>query len=378
MTAPFRDHFPIFEHTAYLNSCSCGALSREVEGAYQDYLRSRHQKGADWETWVGKNETVRDQFARLIHARPNEIALTTSASASLNAVASALHPDGGRDKIVLTDFEFPTVGQIWLAQQARGFEVAFADTVEGELSLEQMDRLIDDRTRLVSLTHVCYRNGALSDVAAVVEMARARGALVLLDAYQALGAVPIDVKALDVDFLIGGSLKYLLASAGLGFLYVRQGLLDDLAPTVTGWFGQEDIFAMDHRRHEPAQGARRFEAGTPPVPSLYAAEAGLDLLMTVGMETVRRHVLGLTERLKTGVKQVGGVLATPDDPARHGAMIAIRSTDDHTLVERLKRHGVVTSCRDGNVRVSPHFYNSDMDIDACLEALSAERALLAG
>lgn len=376
MTDEWRRQFPILETKAYLNSCSCGALSRRVEAAYHDYLASRHARGADWDRWVGKLETVRDLFARLVNAHADEVAVTTSASAGLNALVSALKSQGARNRIVVSDFEFPTVGQIWHAQAPRGFETVMAGEQTGAIPLETFDRLIDERTLAVSIAMVCYRNGAMSDIAKIAELAHSRGALVILDAYQALGAVPVDVKALGIDAMIGGAAKYLLSSAGLGFLYVRQSLIGQLDPSVTGWFAQRDIFAMDHRRHDPADTARRFESGTPAIPNLYAGEAGLSLMLEAGVEATRAHVLDLTQRLKDGVTALGGVLATPAEPERHGAMIAIRSTDDHGLVVRLKDQNIITSCRDGNARVSPHFYNNTDDIGRLLEALRVNRDLL--
>jgi len=378
MTADtWRSHFPIFEHTTYVNSCSCGALSREVEAAYHAYLASRHEHGAAWQTWCEKNEVVRRQFADLVNAAPEEIAVTTSASQSLNTLVSALKPEAGRNRVVISDYEFPTVGQIWHAQTGRGFEIATAREGDDGIPLEEFDRLIDERTLAVSIAHVCYRNGAMNDVERIVEMAHARGAMVILDAYQALGAVPIDVRALGVDALIGGALKYLLSSAGLGFLYIRNDYLSKLDPYATGWFAQADIFAMDMHKHEPAPDARRFESGTPPVPSIYAAEAGLGVINRIGMTAIRDHVRGLTARLKDGVRDMGGRLATPDDPERHGAMIAVKTTDDHAMVARLAERKLITSCRDGNVRISPHLYNTVADIDAVLEGLAANRDLLA-
>ncbi|RMD91012.1 MAG: aminotransferase class V-fold PLP-dependent enzyme [Alphaproteobacteria bacterium] len=377
MSNPWRPDFPIFTHSVYLNSCSYGALSRRVEAAYEAYLENRHAKGADWIAWCEKNEIVRGQLAQLIGAEPAEIAVTTSASAALDSLVSALSPSGERNRIVISDFEFPTVGQIWHAQEGRGFEVVTARERDGIIPMSEYERLIDERTLIVSIAHVCYRNGAMNDVAAIARLAHERGALVLLDAYQALGAVPVDVRALGVDFLIGGVLKYLLSSAGVGLLYVRGELVPGLSPYATGWFAQADIHAMDMHHHREAPDARRFETGTPPIPNLFAAEAGLAQILEIGVETIHAHVRPLTARLKAGVKDLGGRLASPEDPARHGAMIAIRSSDDHGLVARLAARRIVTSCRDGNLRVSPHFYNTEEDIDALLAALADNRDLLA-
>jgi len=374
----WRSHFPIFEHSVHLNSCSHGALAHEVEAAYRAYLDSRHAAGADWGGWIGRQERLRGQFAQLVNAAPAEVAITTSASAALNTLVSALHPTRERNKIVTSDFEFPTAGQIWHAQEPRGFEVVHArETREGEIPVESFDELIDERTLAVSIAHICYRHGAMNDIEAVVKLARAKGAMVILDAYQSLGAVPIDVKALDVDCLIGGAVKYLLASGGLGFLYVRKDLASQLTPYATGWFGQANIDAMDIYNFDPAPDARRFESGTPPIPAIHAGEAALEIILKADVGAIRAHVSGLTERLKSGLADLGATLATPADPARHGALIAVKTADMHAMVDRLAQRNFITSCRDDNLRISPHFYNTRADIDAVLEAIADNRDLLA-
>ncbi|GER07675.1 putative aminotransferase YcbU [Iodidimonas muriae] len=372
-----RSHFPIFEHKAYINSCSYGALSLEVAASYQAYLDSRFSKGADWEEFVGKNEAVRDLCAQLIHAEPDEIAVTTSASAGLNAVISAMQPTSTRNKVVLSDFEFPTVGQIWLAQEGRGYDVVHARQQGATIPFSEYERLIDDRTQIVSIAHICYRNGAMNEVERIIRLAHDRGAMVILDSSQAAGAIPIDVRALNVDILISGVLKYLLSSAGVGFLYVRKDHLKTLNPYATGWFAQEDVHAMDMHHHIPAHNARRFESGTPPIPALYAAQAGLQMILEAGVGNIQSHVRELTSRFIDEVKAMGGTLMTPESPDRHGAMIAVKSTDDHKLVAALAERNVITSCRDGNLRVSPHFYNSHADFDALMSALKDNRSLLA-
>lgn len=377
MLAPWRSHFPIFETKAYINSCSYGALSNQVATAYQAYLDTRLHCGADWDAFVGKNENVRALFARLIKASPDEVAITTSASAGLNSVISAMAPHGGRNKVVLSDFEFPTVGQIWHAQKGRGYEIVTARQAGPYIPFSEFERLIDEKTAVVAISHVCYRNGAMNDVEKITRLAHEKGAIVILDSSQALGSVPVDVKALDVDILIGGALKYLLASGGVGFLYVRDNLVKPLNPYATGWFAQENVNAMDMHHHKPAHNARRFESGTPPVPALYAAEAGLSMILEIGIDAIQAHIRGLTACFKENIKALGGTLMTPEDPTRHGAMIAVKSTDDHALVAKLAKRDVITSCRDGNLRVSPHFYNNFEDIEALTAGLRANRALLA-
>jgi selenocysteine lyase/cysteine desulfurase len=235
---------------------------------------------------------------------------------------------------------------------------------------------IDERTALVSITHVCFRNGAKLDIPAIVELAHSKGAMVLLDSYQALGTMPIDVKALKVDFLAGGVLKYLLASAGLAYLYVRKDLIPTLNPTSIGWFSQANIFAMDIHSHIPHPSARRFESGTPPVPNIYAGVAGIKLIQSIGLEKIERHIRDLTGAIKEGAMQRGFNLVSPVDPDKHGALITLRSHKVDLLVKWLEKDGVITSSRDNNLRISPHIYNDFHDVDCLLDCLTKHRELL--
>ncbi|MGO1834099.1 MAG: aminotransferase class V-fold PLP-dependent enzyme, partial [Actinomycetaceae bacterium] len=283
---------------------------------------------------------------------------------------------GERSVIVTTDLDFPTAAQVWHAQERRGAEVrTVATDASGVLDLDELDRAVDDRTAIVSVPHVCYRNGAHVDLAAAVEIAHRHGALVVVDAYQSVGARPIDVEALAPDFLVGGALKYLLSSPGTGFMYVNPATTADLVPTSTGWFAARDIFAMSIDAYDPATSARRYEAGTPAVPSLYAAAAGIGLLLEVGVEATAEHVAGLCARLRAGVADLGGTVVTP--ASAPGPLIAVRSTDVDALVASMAADEVVVSSRDGNLRVSPHFYNSGADIDHALAVLRDHKELLA-
>jgi selenocysteine lyase/cysteine desulfurase len=364
-----RHRFPIFERLVYVNSCSQGALSDAVRDSYADYLRDWEEKGAPWEYWVERSEAARAAFAGLVNAEPDEVAVTTSLSAGVSALASGLR-FARRSKIVTTELEFPTVGQIWHAQESRGARVAHAHPSE-------FDRVVDDDTAVVSITHVSYRTGEMIDAKAVAALAHERGALVLLDAYQSAGSIPIDVKELGVDFLAAGTVKYLLGSAGLGFFYCRRELWDRAWPTATGWFADQDIFQMDIHDYSPSPTARRFQSGTPPIPSIYAGIAGIELIQEIGIEETREHVLHLNAHLIAGIDELGGKVVTPHERERHGALICVKSTDVDELVTALGRWGIVTSERDGNVRISPHAYNSLEDIDLVLEALARHRHLLA-
>jgi selenocysteine lyase/cysteine desulfurase len=373
--ADCRSRFPIFEHLVYLNSCSQGALSDAVRDAYDAYLTDWDEKGAPWAYWVERAETARAAFARLIGGQPDDVAVTTSLSAGVSSLASALDYSA-RPKVVVSDLEFPTIGQIWHAQELRGAEVVHVPVDGSDVSLERFAAAIDERTVLVSITAVCYRNGARLPVEEIVELAHDKGALVLLDAYQAIGTYPIEVEALGVDFLAAGVLKYLLASAGLGFLWCRPGLAESLLPTQTGWFADKNIFEMDIQDYSPSPTARRFESGTPPVPAIYAGIAGVELIQEIGIAAIREHVTALNERLIGGVDELGGVVVTPREPERRGALVCIASTDAPALVAALGADGIVTSERDGNLRISAHAYNIEEDIDAVLARLARHRDLL--
>ena len=345
--------------------------------AYGDYLRDWDEKGAPWEYWVERAEAARGAFARVIAAEPDEVAVTTSLSAAVSTLASGLR-FARRSTIVTTDLEFPTIGQIWHAQEARGARVVHVRAAEnGLVPLDRFERAIDDDTLVVSLTHVCYRTGALLDVEPIVRLAHERGALVLLDAYQSAGSLPIDVRSLGVDFLAAGTVKYLLGSAGLAFLYARRETLGAIWPTATGWFADRDIFEMDIWDYSPDPTARRFQYGTPPIPAIYAGIAGIELLRSIGVAETRAHVNDLNRRLLEGLADLRATVATPRKRERRGALVCVRSKDAPALVDALRREGIVTSERAGNLRISAHAYNSAEDVDAVLAALARNRRLLA-
>jgi selenocysteine lyase/cysteine desulfurase len=373
-----RARFPIFEHTTYANSCSQGALSTDVREAYDEYLAGWNAHGAEWEHWVERAEAARAAFARLVNADPAEIAVTTSVSQAVSALVSALPLEQGRSRIVISEFEFPTVGQIAHAQELRGAEVVHVrPEADGRIPLERFAEAIDERTALVFCTAISYRSGYRLDVAEVARLAREQGALCLADSYQAAGAIPLDVRELGVDLLTAGTVKYLLASAGLAFMFVRSDLHERLLPTQTGWFADEDIFQMDISDYSPAADARRFDAGTPPVPNIYAGLAGMGIVEEVGVAAIESHVRGLVERLLAGLDELGATVVTPRGEDERGPLVCVAASDAEALVTAMHDAGVVTSSRDRSVRVSLHLYNVEQDVDRILAALSESRALLA-
>jgi len=373
--AALRRRFPVLERKTYLNSGSYCALADSVRAAINSYMDDRLAVGANWDVWVMKNEAVRAAMAQVLNAAPDEIAVTASASAGLNALASAFDFSGPRNKVLVSDFEFPTNAQIWHAQERRGARVVHVPrAADGYIPLENFARLIDAQTQLVAVTHVCFRNGARLDIPGIVRLAHERGARMLLDTYQAVGGLKVDVKALDVDFAVGGMLKYLLGTAGIGFLYVRDALIRQLVPSNSGWFAQEQITAMDITANRPSPTARRFEAGTPAVVNCYAAEAGLRVILEAGSEAIEARVRALTRRCLEGLESIGWPAVTPAQDSRRGPMVAIPSRDTAQLFERLTAQDIVTSFRDSNIRATVHFYNNEDDIDRFVEAMRGHRA----
>lgn len=377
MNDSVRHNFPILEHKAYFNGCSYGPLSLQVKAAVEQYLQIRMEEGARWDIYCDKIERVRELLAQLLSAPADDIAVSTSVSESLNSLMTALDFSGERNGIVTTDFDFPTTSQIMLAQAMRGANVVRArvDSSDTDIPLAEFDRLIDDNTLLVAVPLVCYRNGVWLDTAPIVELAHARGALVLVDAYQGIGTRPFNVAESGIDFLVGGCTKYLIGTSGVAYLYVRDSRDNGLIPTATGWFAQEDPYSMDIYHNLPHATARRFEAGTPNSCGLFAAEAGLQLLLATGLPEVAQRIQVVTDLVKQAVIDNAWTLVTPDD--RHGAMLAIKSTDAPALVARLQEEGIILSERDGNIRVAPHYYNDASDVSRLVEALKKHADLLA-
>jgi selenocysteine lyase/cysteine desulfurase len=269
--------------------------------------------------------------------------------------------------------EFPTVGHVWLAQQARGADVHWVPLQnDGTIDVTEYAARIDERTRVVSACHAYFVNGFKQDIQGISRIARERGALLFVDAYQTLGTEPIDVKAMGVDALAGGSLKYLMACAGIAFLYVRRELAETLRPTVTGWFGRVNPFAFDATALDWAPGARRFDGGTPPIINAYIARAGLEIIHDVGPARIGEWMRVLSERLVSGGAERGLVL--------HGTSKAVCKApttafwvgaESDTVERRMRGRGVIASARGSVIRLAPHFYSTLDDVDQSLDTLAA-------
>jgi selenocysteine lyase/cysteine desulfurase len=361
-----RSRFRIFDRKIYVNTCSQGALSDAVQAGFEDYLASWHEQGSPWERWIEHYEAARAAFAQFINASPDEVAIVTSVSAGINSVASALN-FRERPKVVIGEFEFPTMGHVWLGQRARGADVQFVSAEGNRIPNPRYEEMIDRQTLIVPLTHVCFKNGFRSEVDAITQIAHGCGAFVMLDDYQDCGTRPVNVKAMDLDFYLTGTLKYLLGPPGLAFLYVRKELISTLAPSVTGWFAQTNPFTYNPQHFERSPTARRFESGTPSIPNVYGALPSFQLLHKIGMDEVARHIRSLTQQLLRSASEMGIVTKTPADSA--GPLVVLQSRDSTLLVQKLAESGIVASNRYDGLRISFHVYNTMDDVDAVTEIL---------
>ncbi|MGI8742328.1 MAG: aminotransferase class V-fold PLP-dependent enzyme [Bryobacteraceae bacterium] len=372
--AELRAHFPILQDRTYLYSCSQGALCDAVQAGMTEYADSWRTSVLPWDGWIEKYEEIRVAFAHFIHAKPEEVAVITSASAGINPIANALQFDG-RNGVVMGEFEFPTMGQIWLAQQVRGAEIEFLKAIGDSIPVNSYEQAIDRRTKIVPLTQVSFVNGFRSDVAAITRIAHDNGALVFLDGYQDCGTRPIDVKALDVDFFVTGTLKYLLGPPGLAFLYVREDHIEKLKPTLTSWMAQQEVFAFNPKVLNPASTARRFEGGSPPIPNIYTALPALAFLCRVGLSNVAAQIESLVRAFMQGARDLGIQIKTPADSV--GPLIVLRCKDATAMTAKLLERNIVTSNRHDGVRFAFHFYNNMDDVNAALAALEDNLDLMA-
>lgn len=368
--AAWRQEFPLLETVNYMANCSQGPQSRRARAALDHYLDSWVTAGMDWDYWCEEVARAKAEFARLIGASPDEIAVSTSVSEIVASVAGAFLPWGDRRKVVTTEAEFPTVGQVWLAHRKFGAAVDYVPVTGGEIPLEEYERHIDDSTLLASVTHVYYQNGFKQDLSAIAAICHSHNVPLLVDAYQSLGTVALDVKAQKIDMLCSGNLKYLLGIPGIAFLYVDRALADTLAPSITGWFGQDDPFNFQARRLSYAPGTRRFDTGTPPVMAAFAARAGMELINEAGPARIQQRIDFLSGVALEAADRLALPVLSPRDIAKKGATTAIAlSTDSHAMEEQLKARGVVASARGPAIRIAPHFFSRPEEIVAAMETL---------
>jgi kynureninase len=367
--ANYRAEFPIFERAAYLNTCSLGALGVRVRAAVERFLGLWDAWGASawYGPWWEELEALRGSFAAVIGAERDDVALAPSITGAITAVASCFDY-AARPRVVVSDIDFPTVPYQWLARP--GTDVVYAASPDGlSVPVETFERLIDDRTQLVVVSHVYFQSGQIQDVAAVARLAHAHGALVLVDAYQSVGQLPVDVHGLGADFLVSGGLKWLLGGPGIAYLYVRRELQGTLAPSVVGWFAHGRQFAFDTRHLEYAPDARRFQAGTPSVAAVYAARAGLEYVHEIGPASLRARQIELLADLAQGLEEIGAPPRVRGVLQDLAGIVTVPVADPPAAVAALRAEQVIVDCRPGVIRLSPYFYNSHEDIEHALAAL---------
>jgi kynureninase len=309
-------------------------------------------------------------FAALAGCDADEIAITTNVSIALSTIASGLDFTE-RPKVVLSELDFPTDGHVWLAQRRRGAEIEWLRSPDGlTIPLEEYDRAIDERTSVVMVNRVLYRSSALVDAKTVCAMARDRGALSFVDDYHGAGIVPLDLHDLGCDLYTAGVLKWLCGGPGLAFLYARRDLLPRLEPAVTGWFATRDPFSFDAARLEYHPTARRLEHGTPPAPVVFLAQGGLDVVSEVGVDRIRRRQGELTDRLIERADEAGLPVRTPRERDRRGGVVNVGvGGGARDICHSLLRRGVCTDFRGDGLRISPHFFNTEDDVDRCFDEL---------
>ena len=376
MTDPllrFRDRFPILERTTYLVSNSLGAMPRSVEDRLAEYAHEWKTRGVRaWaERWWEMPVAVGDEIAPLIGAGPREVAMVPTVSMAQAQVLSALDYHGERDTIVMTALDFPSVRYVYDALATRlGARVVVVPGEDGiGVSEERLIEAIDERTRLVAISHVLFRSAYVLDVARIASRAHEMGALVSLDAYHSVGVLPVDVHALGVDFLTGGVLKWLCGGPGGCFLWVRPEVGATIAPALTGWQAHRHPFAFEPEM-EYADAAWRWLGGTPVIPALFAATEGPRLVREAGIEAVRAKSIRQTTRLISLAEARGYPVSAPREPARRGGTVAFDVPHAREVARALLEREIIVDYRPGaGIRVAPHFYTSDEELDAAVQTI---------
>ena len=368
--AAWRKRIPLLASCIPMNNCSQAPQTDIARAAASRYLDSWNANGMDWDAWMEEVGNAKAEFAALVGATPADIAVFSCVSEATSAVASALDLSGSRRNLVVSEAEFPTVAHVWLAQQRRDARVFWTPVRDGAIDTAAYDRLIDDRTALVSSCHGYFMNGFVQDVARIAARARDAGALSFVDAYQTVGTMPIDVRALGVDFLAAGNLKFLMGIPGIAFLYVRPEIVATLEPTVTGWFGRSAPFAFDNKTLDWSPTASRFDTGTPPVINAYVARAGMSIINEVGPVRIRSWLRTLGQRLIDGGRARGLTLNGTDDMACKTSTTAFVVDDSHAVESAMRARGVLPSARGSVIRLAPHFYNTVEDVDRALDLLA--------
>jgi len=374
--ARYRGEFPIFRDSVYLNTCSLGALGERSRRKVAEFLDIWQRRGASawYDVWWESLDDLRARYGRLVNAAAGEIALAPSISVALSAVAESIDY-GKRPRVVITSLDFPTVAYQWLAKAQQGVELVVVESPDRiTVPVDAIARAVDDRTALVVTSHVYFTTGAIQDIKRVAAVAHDRGALCLIDAYQSVGQIPVDVQETGVDALVAGGLKWLLGGPGIVFLYMREAVARRLEPRISGWFGQRDQFAFDPRALTLHDGARRFEMGTPALPAVYAQLGGLEYIEEIGVPMIRDVTAALTEDLIATLRGAGFKPRVAADPRERSAIVMVPMPDPAASVRHLAAGGIIADTRPGHVRFSPFFYNVQEDHVRSTERLASQPA----
>jgi kynureninase len=378
----YRAEFPILDHTTYLISNSLGAMPRDVYDKMQGYAHTWATRGVRaWEErWWMVAAEVGEQIGALMNAPPGSVSTHPNVTTCQAVVASCFDFTGRRRKIVYTDMEFPSVIYFWEAQRDRGARVHMVRTDDGiTVSLDRILNAIDEETLLVPISHVFFRSAYINNAAAIIDKAQKVGAHVLLDTFQSLGTVPVDVQRLAVDFACGGVLKWLCGGPGTAYLYVRPDLGQRLEPRFTGWFAHDNPFSFEVGSIRYTTSAYRFMNGTTPIPALEAAGPGLKIVAAAGIDRIREKSQRQTARLVELADRRGWTVNTPRDPEQRGGTVSIDMPQSEQVCRELLRRDILVDWRPkAGVRMSPHFYTADEELEtamAAAEEIANERSV---
>ena len=388
----YRAEFPLLDASVYLNTCSLGARTERSRTRLEAFLADWDALGARawYRRWLGELNALREDFGAVIGVPGEEISLASNVSGALAVIASALDPlhrgdpatldrlrqagiaAGGqpRTRVITTALDFPTLGHQWLARQPLGVEVVVVPSPDGvTVPTEAIVAEVDERTALVATGHVYFTTGTMADLESLAAACHERGALLLIDAYQATGIVPTDVLAAGIDAYVSGTLKWLFGGSGTAFAWVRPALHEALRPTTTGWFSSAHQFDFAVDELEFAAGGRRYELGTPSVPSAAIARGGMELVREIGVEGLGERTRDLGDLLIRLAEERGLRVATVRNGSRRGGIVPIRVADPKPIVDALAADGIIVDYRPGIVRCSPAFYTSEDELDLLVEHL---------
>jgi len=374
----YRAQFPLVEKKTYLNSCSLGALSLRSIDAMNEFMDLWGEWGASawYETWIGEINKLRQSFADLINAKPNEIAIFTNVSSAISTLSSCFDYRE-RNGVVTHELDFPTVPYQWMVKEKSGVDLKMLKSPDQiQVPLESFESAIDERTQLVATSRVIFTSGYIQDVKRITEMAHAKGAYMLLDDYQATGQIPIDVKELNVDFLVTGGLKWMLGGMGIVFCYVRGDLISQLEPTITGWFANKNQFDFNRNEFEFRDDAARFEAGTPALAPIYAQRGGLSIVHEITPQKLRERTLFLANDLIEKAKARGFDLRVASNVEDRSGIVMMPMDQPDRVVSELSKRKFIIDYRPGAIRISPYFYNTPDENDAILDEIEDIRKSL--